>query len=130
VLVALLAAGCQSPREKAGDALKSVASWAATSAMVGRSWLGGEVPTVYAKQTLDAAEQVIQDTDRKLRSEELPGDLRTTIAAELRTRAAAVAAMRGAVEHGDSARAGSEADRMRVGADSLRALADALSRSR
>lgn len=49
------ACGPKSPREQIEGRGQSVASWAATAVMIGRTWLQGDVPTVYAQKTLRSA---------------------------------------------------------------------------
>lgn len=40
--------------------LKTITSWAATADMTGEAWIRGSVPTAYAKQTLQTAQQEIR----------------------------------------------------------------------
>jgi TolA-binding protein len=47
--------------------LQTVTSWAATANMVDHTWIQGAVPTVYAKQTLQTAQQELQKEISTLR---------------------------------------------------------------
>jgi hypothetical protein len=75
VIFALAAAGCgQKPDEVVEEGTKSVNSWKTTLEMVCRQWAEFRVPTLYVKQTLKAAEEVLgkelQDLEKLGRNDE------------------------------------------------------------
>lgn len=59
LLTILSACSNKSPAKELSKHLQTVTSWAATADMTGEAWIGGNVPTVYAKQTLQKAQQEI-----------------------------------------------------------------------
>ena len=61
VLVCMTACGTSSPDEEVTTELQTIASWAATAHMVADAWTRGAVPTAYAKQSLQTAQQTLQD---------------------------------------------------------------------
>ncbi|WP_013320688.1 hypothetical protein [Gloeothece verrucosa] len=62
MLLIFTASGCSSQpsTDKFVQEMKTVTSWAATSQMVGDAWLKQDVPTVYAKLTLETAQEKLQ----------------------------------------------------------------------
>src|ERR1041385_2673995 len=61
-ILALAAAGCgQKPDEVVEEGDKSVDSWKKTLEMVCRQWADYRVPTLYVKQTLKGAEEVLSE---------------------------------------------------------------------
>jgi hypothetical protein len=62
LLSLLTACHTQSPADQLRAELKTVASWAATARMTGESWAGGSVPNAYARRTLQAAEEALQES--------------------------------------------------------------------
>ena len=56
----LTACGPKPPRKQIDKQGESVASWAATAEMVATAWLRGDVPTDYARQTLQSGAKQVQ----------------------------------------------------------------------
>ena len=56
----LTACGPKPPRKQIDKQGESVASWAATAEMVATAWLQGDVPTDYARQTLQSGAKQVQ----------------------------------------------------------------------
>jgi cob(I)alamin adenosyltransferase len=64
LLTLLTACSSKSSADDLTKELETVTSWAATAQMVGDAWSQGNVPTVYAQQTLSQAQQKLhQETD-------------------------------------------------------------------
>jgi len=60
VALALTACGPKPPRRQIDAQGQSVASWAATGAMVAAAWLQGDVPAHYARQTLQSGAKQVE----------------------------------------------------------------------
>ena len=56
----LTACGPKPPRKQIDKQGESVASWAATAEMVATAWLQGDVPTDYARQTLQSGAKQVE----------------------------------------------------------------------
>ena len=97
----VVAAGCKSPEKKAAEQLKTVDSWAATAQLTGQSWLDGSVPTVYARQTFEAAKSAMRQSEQRLARTQLRADERDDLMAALREREGVVELMRSGVEAND-----------------------------
>ena len=87
VLLALLLcgglAGCsvQSPEDQLSTGLATTRSWAATAELVGEAWSSGAVPTIYAQQTLQTAQKLLQQEAPALeQSQALNAAQHTTLA--------------------------------------------------
>lgn len=62
--------------------LETVKSWTATAEMVGESWLKQSIPTVYAKQTLQATQAELQketETVKKVAPNQARGEVVTKL---------------------------------------------------
>ncbi len=55
--------------------LRTLGSWAATGAMLGRAWADGATPRVYTARTLDRVKRELVEQERELRR--VPAPLRT-----------------------------------------------------
>ena len=66
LLLLIILSACSSKYSEVDELakdLKTVTSWAATANMTGDAWIRGNVPTVYAKQALQKAQQeIIKET--------------------------------------------------------------------
>lgn len=82
LLSTVTACSSQPSADKLAKELQTVTSWAATAHMVGDSWLRGTVPTVYAKQTLQTAQEELQKETSALAKAAPVGD-RTQVLAQL-----------------------------------------------
>jgi predicted short-subunit dehydrogenase-like oxidoreductase (DUF2520 family) len=98
---ALAACGGGSPDQKAQDSVEAVRSWTAAMRLAGGAWLGGKVPSAYARGTFQTAGQTLDTEMEKLRSGGVPPVLRADLG-RLRAPAESARRLAGAVERGDS----------------------------
>ena len=104
LLTVLTACGAQSSADDLATELETVTSWAATAHMVGDAWINGTVPTAYAKQTLEAAQQSLQEEmDTLAQGSTVPSDRRTKLLETLQSLEQTVGQMATAVEQEDRA---------------------------
>jgi len=100
LLLLLTACSSKSSADDLTKELQTVTSWAATAQMVGDAWSHGNVPTLYAKQTLSKAQQKLhQETDTLAHSSTLTQH--RTLLAQLQRLASIVGQMSIAVEQKD-----------------------------
>ena len=95
-----------------------MASWAATARMAGEEWLKGSVPRAYAAQTLQAAEETLEQEAQAIQgqqAEEAAGLTRAT--------GATVGQMRAAVEGGDRQALAQFLERLKAEEQAARSLA-------
>ncbi|MBV9110345.1 MAG: hypothetical protein JO306_13115 [Gemmatimonadetes bacterium] len=98
---ALAACGGGSPDKRAQDAVESVRSWTATVRLAGESWLGGKVPAVYTRNTLEKADESLAQAFETLRKDGVPPILRPELG-RLRAPGEAARRMAEAVGRGDT----------------------------
>src|SRR4051794_40074542 len=84
LLALLVACNSQSPADKLRKELQTVASWAATSRMVGEALQNGKVLSAYAARTFETAGQNLQDESRTLeKSSDIPSEGRANLQAQI-----------------------------------------------
>ena len=84
LVTSLVACNSQSPADKLRKELQTVASWAATSRMVGEALQNGKVLSAYAARTFEAAGQKLQEESRTLeKSSDIPVEERANLQAQL-----------------------------------------------
>ena len=84
--------------------MQTATSWAATAHMVSEAWLGGAVPTRYARRTLQTAQQTLSEQRHTLeQSPSITGDSLSKALSHLQHLEATVEAMHEAVRTGDRA---------------------------
>jgi FlaA1/EpsC-like NDP-sugar epimerase len=80
LLTLLSACSSKSSTSKLTKELQTVTSWAATAEMTGDAWIRGNVPTVYAKQTLSTTlEKLHKETEKIAQSSSDPTQRRTIL---------------------------------------------------
>lgn len=99
-LSTVTACSTQPSVDKLAKELKTVASWAATTHMVGDAWLRGRVPTAYAKRTLQSAQKELQKETNTL-AKVAPAPDRTKALAQLEHLKYSIKQMTAAIEHED-----------------------------
>jgi hypothetical protein len=62
----LLASCGRDPSDTFDDARRAARSWTSTLAMTARQWQQGRVPSLYVRQTLDAARESLDEQKKKL----------------------------------------------------------------
>jgi hypothetical protein len=67
-IVLIAAAGCADPASKLAEIDSSVMSWSQTLLLAGNLWVNGRVPSKYLRQTLDAADEALQQQKKQLGS--------------------------------------------------------------
>jgi hypothetical protein len=118
---ALGACGGGSPEKRAQDAVESVRSWTATMRLAGESWLGGKVPAVYARKTLEKAGESLGREFETLRKDGVPPVLRPELG-RLRAPGDAARRMAEAVRRGDTTAVRQELGALAVDDAGLEAL--------
>jgi hypothetical protein len=89
--------------------MQTATSWAATAHMVGEAWLGGAVPTRYARRTLQTAQQTLSEKrDTLQQSPSITGDRLSKALEHLQNLEATVEEMQKAVQMGDRASLGQQ----------------------
>lgn len=66
IAACLSACGPKPACQQVENSGRSVASWAATADMVARRWIGGDIPTSYARDTLTQGEQQVRQVAASL----------------------------------------------------------------
>lgn len=100
LLTILSACSSKSSSDELAKELQNVKSWTATAHLVGDTWMRGDVPTSYAKQTLSKTRKELQNELNNL-SENAPAQNRTTIVIQLQRLQETVEQMSKAVEQKD-----------------------------
>lgn len=100
LLSTLTACSTKPSADKLTKELQTVESWAVTAHMVGDSWLRGAVPTFYAKQTLQTAQEELQKETTTL-TKVAPVQDRTKVINQLQRIENAIGQMVTAVEQKD-----------------------------
>ena len=108
LLPLLTACQHQSPAVQVQAELKTASSWAATARMVGEKWSGGAVPTRYARRSLEAAADALEESENALNTlaqgVQVAGrDLRPEALAEIQKLKQVIAQMSAAIEKQDRA---------------------------
>lgn len=98
-VVALLAAcGGSPPAAQAKKEAQSLISSAATIRMTAQAWLSGAVPDAFTDNTLQKVEQSLQQEPKKIISQPLPPDARSTLMQAAGAMQRTVGAIRTAVQ--------------------------------
>ena len=101
VLLLLLSACSSKSSGDESQELETIMSWAATAKIAGSAWSQGNVPTVYAQQTLSQVQQKLhEETDKLSHSSTNPTQLHP-ILEQLRLLEASVSQMSQAVKQKD-----------------------------
>ncbi|HUQ33000.1 MAG TPA: hypothetical protein VM095_12845 [Pyrinomonadaceae bacterium] len=84
--------------------MQAVASWTATARMVCEAWLKGNVPHAYAAQTLQAAQETLEDEARIIQEQAGEGNpqLQSSLALQVRVLGQVINSMRVAVDSRDN----------------------------
>lgn len=117
--VAVVGAGCGTDPSKT---LRELASWAATTAMVGQAWADGATPRAYTTRTLGRVEREMAEQRRELGTLPAPQRLAATPIAERVEQSTRT--MTAAVRAGDRSAARRLARALTADARTLRQLAD------
>ena len=101
--------------------MQTAASWAATAHMVGEAWLGGTVPTRYARRTLQTAQQTLSEQrDTLEQSPSITGDRLSKALEHLQNLEATVGEMQEAVQTGDRASLGQQIKQLATQEETLK----------
>lgn len=73
-LMGLAACGPQPACKQIESTGRSITSWDATAQMVARRWIAGDVPTAYARNTLEKGAQQVRSAAMKLARAPAPAD--------------------------------------------------------
>ncbi|HEX6616635.1 MAG TPA: hypothetical protein VF046_10045 [Gemmatimonadales bacterium] len=121
-LFSLTACGPKPPRKQLDKHGKSVASWAATAEMVATAWLRGDVPTDYARQTLQSGAKQVERARSSL-AQVAAGDSLAEAAVEAYGRLAdRLTRMTAALQQNDRSAVEQSTDRLPSEAQRIRAL--------
>ncbi len=101
LLTILSACSSKSSSDELAKELQTVKSWTATAHLVGDTWMRGDVPTPYAKQTLSKTRTELQNEVDTL-SQKAPAQNRTTLVVQLQRLQETVEQMSKAVEQKDA----------------------------
>lgn len=101
LLKLLLACSSQSSSEDLAKELQTVKSWAATAHLVGDSWMRGNVPEAYTKQTLEKTQEELKHETDTLSKLSIESSQRDTVLEQLKRLENTVAQMSKAVEQKD-----------------------------
>ena len=103
--------------------MQTATSWAATAHMVGEAWLGGAVPTRYARRTLQTAQQTLSEKRNTLeQSPPITGDRRSQVLEHLQHLEATVEEMQEAVQTGDRASLGQQIKQLATEEQTLKTI--------
>lgn len=102
--------------------MQTATSWAATAHMVGEAWLGGAVPTRYARRTLQTAQQTLSEKRTLEQSPFLTGDRLSKALEHLQNLEATVEEMQKAVQTGDRASLGQQIKQLATEEQTLKAF--------
>jgi len=100
-LTILSACSSKSSSDELAKELQTVKSWTATAHLVGDTWMRGDVPTSYAKQTLSKTQEELQNEVDVLSQKALAQN-RTTLVVQLQRLQGTVQQMSKALEHKDA----------------------------
>jgi hypothetical protein len=114
----MLASGCGADPS---TTLRTLGSWAATSAMVGRAWADGATPRAFTTRALDRAARELAEQERELGT--LPAPTRTTVTPVTARVVRSMRDMTEAVRGGHRQRARALAEALAVDARRLQQLA-------
>lgn len=67
VILSITACNSQPTSQKLSQEIETVSSWAATAHLTGESWLNQDVPTIYAKQTLEKSRDELKKETKTIR---------------------------------------------------------------
>jgi prophage DNA circulation protein len=100
-LTILSACSSKSSSDELAKELQTVKSWTATAHLVGDTWMRGDVPTSYAKQTLSKTQEELQN-EIDILSQKALAQNRTTLVVQLQRLQGTVQQMSKALEHKDA----------------------------
>jgi len=121
LLASLAACSSQSPADKLRQELRTVASWAATSRMVGEALQNGKVLSDYAARTFEAAGQNLQEESRTLeKSSDIPVEERANLQAQLARLEEIVGQLKTAAAAKDNAALSQQVEQLKVEEQSLK----------
>lgn len=101
MLTLLTACSSKSSADELTKKLQTVTSWAATAEMTGDAWIQGNVPTVFAKQTLSLAQEKLHKETEKIAQLSIDPMQHRTILENLMRLESTVGQMSTAVEQKD-----------------------------
>lgn len=101
LLTILSACSSKSSSDELAKELQTVKSWTATAHLVGDTWIRGDVPTAYAKQTLSKTQEELQN-EVDILSHKAPAQNRTTLVVQLQRLQGTVQQMSKALEQKDA----------------------------
>lgn len=101
LLTLLSACNSKSRASELTKQLQTVTSWAATAQMTGEAWIHGNVPTVYAQQTLSTAHKKLHKETETIAQSSYDPTQRRTILEHIQRLESTVGQMYWAVEHKD-----------------------------
>jgi hypothetical protein len=121
LLASLAACNSQSPADRLRKELQTVASWAATSRMVGEALQNGKVPSAYAARTFEAAGQNLQEESRTLeKSADIPAAGRADLQAQIARLEQIVRQLKAAAEGKDNAALAQQVEQLTAEEQSLK----------
>jgi hypothetical protein len=121
-LFPLTACGPKPPRKQIDEQGQSVASWAGTAELLATAWLRGDVPTAYARQTLQSGAQQVEHARSSL-AKVATGDSLAQAAVEAYGRLAdRLTRMTAALQQDDRSFLEQSTDRLPSDAQRIRAL--------
>lgn len=104
LLIPISACRARSPAGEFNTELETVQSWAATAHMVGEAWTKDTVPIAYTEQTLQTAQQTLQEELNTIREmSAVPIDQRTRALESARHLQQIIRQMQAAIERKDYA---------------------------
>ncbi len=98
----LIACSSQSSADELAKELQTVKSWTATAHMVGDLWTHGDVPTTYAKQTLEKTQEELKNETDTLSKLSIEPSQHSTVLEHLKSLEDTVSQMSKAVEQKDA----------------------------
>jgi hypothetical protein len=103
-ILLLFAACARSPSAQLKSDIKTVTSWTATARYVGQSWLKGNVPRAYAVQTLQAAQETLDEEAQAIGEQSTEGNsqIKSSLAGQARGLSQLINLMRAAVDSSDN----------------------------
>lgn len=118
----LTACGPKPPRKQIDKQGESVASWAATAEMVATAWLHGDLPTHYARQTLQSGAKQVERARSSLAKVAASDSLAQAAVQEYGRLADRLTRMTDALRQNDRSTLAQLADRLPNEAQRIRAL--------
>ena len=123
-LIALNACGSPSASDLAKE-LQTVISWQATAHMVGDAWLNQTVPAVFAKRTLQSAQEGLQqEADTLTHIPDIPAQQRTMLLQPLQQSEHIVAHMLTAIEQDNHAMMTQQLQNLSTNQQTIKTLAE------